>query len=875
MNPTPRDDSSRFAAAALEALNGDSSRASQSESDHESDAWLSRLREVDADRALGQFGAYEVHAQVAVGGQGVVYRARQPGADRDVAIKRLRGGSFSDADTRSRFERELRLAAALRHTNIVRVYGVEWHAGAPLLIMEWIDGSRLDAWLARRQSTDHVRSWRTIVRLFEKLADATAHAHRTGIIHRDLKPSNVLIDAEDEPHILDFGLAHDFDPASTCTARGIGGTPRYGAPEQFDPNNAIVDVRADVFALGVMLYEALTGRLPYEPRGSLADTLQSVRTMPTPTPSAHNRTLPRDIDWIIRKAIAVAPADRYASTDQLAEDLRRVLRGEAVTAHPPSRVYRLRKAIRRHPFESSALLALAGVAIAYAIHTTLLTQSLRQRTDEAEAQRASAIAAHESAQAALTFLEETLAETHPGAAGTTDPVLSLLRRAEQRLATRPPENDEVAARIHFTLGRTYRSLWRGREAVPHLRTALTFRVARFGEQSLEAAECMVVLGSALVSTGDAEGCALQRRALDIRLQRLGDQHIDVADSRARYAYALSRTGGDFPAAESLMRQSVDSYRAAGPAALRDLGSVLHTYGYMLYQRRRTLDARPLYREADAVFARAENQSDPYYIEFLHGYAGYLEFIGDTKTSADVAERSIPLTRAAFGDAWTAAPLRRAAHLRAKMGDDAAARGHLDAAIALVPTASALGRLVDHPNPTSARAALDEYAALTDTAAADHLELIGLACLLTFDTPTTDALIAGMQQLLDPAAPSHAARLNELIADLATKLQRLDLAESAYTRAIELLADRPNSPSLANLRLKLGRVLLSCDRPTDALAQLIAAVDPLRQRYGEAGLPLRAPFETLIAAYEATGDQATARALAAELADLERPWLAAP
>jgi serine/threonine-protein kinase len=203
---------------------------------------IDRLREAERMPALGRVGGYELVAVAGIGGQGVVYRARQIATGREVALKRILAGSWAGEAARSRFAREIQADAVLHHPNIVTVYGVEEIDGQPLLAMEWIDGVAIDRWAEARDEG-------TVLGTFLKVCAGIQHAHQRGVIHRDLKPSNILVDAAGEPRVLDFGLAKVTTSRSRLTVSGgFLGTLAYSAPEQVRGDADGADVRTDVYA---------------------------------------------------------------------------------------------------------------------------------------------------------------------------------------------------------------------------------------------------------------------------------------------------------------------------------------------------------------------------------------------------------------------------------------------------------------------------------------------------------------------------------------------------------------------------------------------------------------------------------------------------
>ena len=299
------------------------------------------------------FGSYELLAEIGRGGMGVVYRARQKGLERTVAVKMILASFLASPEHVRRFQVEARAAAGLRHPHIVQIHEVGQVHGQHFFAMEYIEGSNL-AQRVERGPLDP----RTAARLMAQVARAVAHLHEHGIVHRDLKPSNILLDEAETPYVTDFGLAKVFAPGSEMTATGvIAGTPSYMAPEQASGRGAPVGPATDIYSLGAILYELLTGRPVFREENPL-DTLLAVMAGEPVPPRTLNPRIPRPVQIICMKCLARGPDDRYASAAALADDLERFLKGEAIQARPPSVAQRLWIWTRREPALASRLAAL-------------------------------------------------------------------------------------------------------------------------------------------------------------------------------------------------------------------------------------------------------------------------------------------------------------------------------------------------------------------------------------------------------------------------------------------------------------------------------------------------------------------------------------
>jgi serine/threonine-protein kinase len=315
--------------------------------------------------AMPQVPGYEGEAVLGQGGMGVVYKARHLRLNRAVALKMLLAGPYAGPDERCRFVREAEAVASLRHPNIVQVYDSGELDGRPYFVMEFVEGGSL----ARRLAGQALPP-RDAARLVGALAEAMHVAHSRNIVHRDLKPGNVLLAGgadtpvgQCQPKVTDFGLVRRLDADSGQTRVGaVLGTPSYMAPEQAEGHADAAGPPADVYALGAILYECLTGRPPFRGATPL-ETLEQVRTQDPAMPSSLNRRVPRDLETICLKCLRKEPERRYSSARELADDLGRFVRGEPVAARPVGAVEWVQKWVRRRP-AAAGLLAAAALLVA-------------------------------------------------------------------------------------------------------------------------------------------------------------------------------------------------------------------------------------------------------------------------------------------------------------------------------------------------------------------------------------------------------------------------------------------------------------------------------------------------------------------------------
>jgi WD40 repeat protein/serine/threonine protein kinase len=343
---------------------------------------------------------YEILREIHRGSQGVVYHAIQQSTRREVAVKVMKHGPFADASERMRFEREVRVLSALNHPNIVAIHDSGAAAGHSYFVMNHIEGEPLDSYVERAGA-----GIEAILRLFVKICEAVSAAQICGVIHRDLKPGNVRIDRRGEPHVLDFGLAK-IDPSTavmaaesvggggvsarldlplpdafTQTGQFVGSLP-WASPEQAEGLGGNVDMRTDVYSLGVVLYQALTGRFPYAVNGSLRTVLGNIQSAPPAPPRLVRREINDEVETIVLKCLQKERERRYQSAAELSQDIQRYLRGEPIEAKRDSRLYVLRKHLRRHRLPVLAAAAVFFSLIAGIIATThALQRAVRAEAD--------------------------------------------------------------------------------------------------------------------------------------------------------------------------------------------------------------------------------------------------------------------------------------------------------------------------------------------------------------------------------------------------------------------------------------------------------------------------------------------------------------
>jgi len=443
------------------------------------------------------FPEYEVLGEIGRGGMGVVYKARDLKLGRLVALKTIAEGRHASSDLKERFRAEALAAARLRHSNIVVIHAIGDYQGLPYFALEYVEGGSLANRLARGPMPNHEAA-----SVVEILARAVHVAHEAGIVHRDLKPSNVLLGADGSPKVSDFGLAKLLGSDSGRTLSGqILGTPSYMAPEQAEGHSSQVGPAADVYALGAILYQALTGRPPFL-GGSAMETLKLAATTDAVPPRRLRPDVPRDLETICLKCLEKEPPKRYRTALALADDLRHFQQGRPIAARPLGAMGRFGRWCRRNP-------KLAGLAATLALTFALGTPTFLGLWLSASADRARAQSEAENARAINEFLQADLlaqASAHSQARPGTRPdpdlkVRTALDRAAAKIGERFGRQPLLEASIRQTIGQTYYELGIYAQALPHVERAIELRRRALGDSHPDTLSSMNLLGSVYLSDG--------------------------------------------------------------------------------------------------------------------------------------------------------------------------------------------------------------------------------------------------------------------------------------------------------------------------------------------------------------------------------------
>ncbi|MCC6678728.1 MAG: serine/threonine protein kinase [Phycisphaerales bacterium] len=594
---------------------------------------------------------YQTLGEVARGGQGIIYKALQTATRRRVALKVPTSDALSTVSGRRRFEQEIALVAGLRHPYIVTLYdrGLT-RDGRVFVAMEYVSGERLDHWAQRLErraqdsATDPQAAVRAKLEVMAKVCEAVQYAHQRGIMHRDLKPGNILVDAEDRPRLLDFGIARLLVPGGlhqTLTGEFVG-TPAYASPEQVSGDGENVDTRTDVYSLGVVLYELLLGRLPYPDSGSSQRMIEHIRGTEPERPWARTSARGRgpvdgELGTILLKALAKDRERRYQTAVALGADLRRYLAGEAIEAKRDSTWYVLRKAARRH---RTLVVAAAVVLIAVGVGIGTAAYGLARASGASEresAERARAQSETEKLEAIGQILREVMPPATARLIDTESPERRALTVLDEKLAAGlMQEQPLLEAAVRTMMSSIYLDHGVLNWAESHARIALRLREQASGQDTAETALGHNFLAEVLLARekyDDAQRNA--ERALASRQRLWGAEHRDVAqslDTLARIRLARGDMAGaarDAAAALGMRR------RLFGAENHPDVAASLDTVAEVAVRAGTPGAAEPAAREALIMRYRLFSDEHPDVVRSLDRLAEVARAKGEQARAADL------------------------------------------------------------------------------------------------------------------------------------------------------------------------------------------------------------------------------------------------
>ncbi len=650
-----------------------------------------------ADRT--RIGRYKLLQEIGEGGFGVVHMAEQEEpVRRKVALKIIKLG-MDTKQVIARFEAERQALALMDHPNIARVLDAgATETGRPYFVMELVRGITITEYCDQNKLSAAER-----LELFLPICHAVQHAHQKGIIHRDLKPNNVLVtlhDSKPVPKVIDFGIAKATSQRLTEKTLFTGfrqflGTPEYMSPDQADISGLDVDTRTDIYSLGVLLYELLTGTTPFDGKtlrgASYDEILRTIREVEPPTPSARlhtlsatqdaaaiarlrrtepaalSRQLRGDLDWIAMKAMEKDRTRRYQTANDLAADIERHLRNEPVLAGPPGAAYKFSKFVRRNRFGvlagsvvGAALLIGLSLAMAGLIQANRARAALEVERDAATAARAAeqeqrtmAEASANDARAQATksvtvsqFLQEMLGSVDPSKArGREVSVRYVLDEAAGKLDEGAlVEHPEVEATVRMTLGETYETLGLYDAAEVHLRRAATLRSRYLGEEDPDTLRSNRALAGILRIRGNfAEAESLLRQTAETQSRVLGEEHPDTLTTMNELALALWGPGRHAEA-ESIHRRTLEiQRRVLGEEHVSTLESMVHL-GHVCGVVGKPAEAEALLRRALERCQRVLGEEHPSTTDAMEKLGQFVEAQGDDEEAERLYRRTYELDR---------------------------------------------------------------------------------------------------------------------------------------------------------------------------------------------------------------------------------------
>lgn len=781
---------------------------------------------------------YEILNEIHRGGQGVVFRAVQKSTKRHVAVKLLHGGSLANRKALARIEREVEILGQISHPNVVAIHDSGSASGCFYYAMSYVDGLPLDKYLAAAKppTADSLR-------LFSRICDAVNAAHLRGVLHRDLKPSNILVDARGEPTLVDFGLAKlaedvrdDDSGAAECTLTGqfVGSAP-WASPEQAEGLPDRIDLRTDVYSLGVILYQMLTGRFPYVVTGKLPDVLSRIVHEEPARPSSIRPRLDDDLDTIVMKCLAKEPSRRYQSAGELASDIRHHLAGEPIEAKRDSALYVIRKHLLRHRVPAAVGAGCLLMVIVFAIAMTVMWGQVRR-----EAHKANAVAA---------FLNNVLTDLDPDQAQASvgTPLYAAQLETVEKAAKQAAELDdepEIASSVRTTLGRLFLNLGRYREAHEQLAAAAGTRRTLYGEQNLETAESLHGLAWSLKELGQfKESEATYQGVLDTRRALLGGSAPLIAETMndlGQLYFAQRR----FDDAERILREALDMRRRTHASekdlaiGLSNLGSVLRDSG-----RKEQLDeAEKLLRESLEARQRVLGEGHYQTVVSMNKLGLLLKDRGQFTPARELLSRALDLRRRVVPDSHP--------HIAVSLANlGMAYLGEQNHAEAIARLQDALGRFMADPRANQFRIhrtlteLVNAYRAAGRNADA---EAALSATLPVYPLDTRDGR-------------EFRARAQLLLAELQIDRGDAAAAEELLRKQLAAFANEKDlAPAVLGLSESLlGYSLMRQQKAEEAEPLLLSGYEKIRSARGEKEPPIAAAAARLVEYYDAVSKPAEA------------------
>jgi serine/threonine protein kinase len=858
-----------------------------------------------------RIGEFRIIGKIGQGGMGVVYEAEQDHPRRRIALKVIRPGVASGQVLR-RFQLEAQVLGRLQHPGIAQVYEagtaqVETSGGLtveqPFFAMEFVRGKPLNEHLEATPLGTRQR-----LELFAKVCDAVQHAHQKGVIHRDLKPGNILVDESGQPKILDFGVARltDADVQVTTLQTDVGqliGTIPYMSPEQVAGDSRELDTRSDVYALGVVCYQLLTGRLPYDLQGkTIPEAARSIAEEDPVRLSSVNRVFRGDLDTIVAKALEKDKNRRYQSASDLAADVRRYLSDQPISARPATTVYQLRKFARRNKaLVGGVLVAFVALLIGIigttsqairATHErdraqgaeTLAEQRFEQAEDArklAEQRHSEALAETARATAFGDFLARMLEQIKPEVALGRDVALlrAVLDEAADDIQTELAEHPDVQASIHHVIGTVYRSISVYDQAEQHLQAAYDLRVQHLGESDPETLASLAGLAEVRWNQGRLdEAEAMYERLIASYADTLGDAHRETLIARYSLAGVL-KDSGRLDEAEQELRDVValmQTHLSEQDDALLD---AMNGLALLAVERGQLDEAEQLLRTLVQRWTDSRGPRHPKRLRALRNLATIVKERGDLAEAEELTREALELGREVFGEDHhdtIQAKINLASLLRE--------RGQLDEAEPLAREALEQAMRVlgpEHPDTLKAISHLgitlrlagkfDEAQTLLEDAVALSEKLYGphdprtlnslssLAGLL-YEQRKLEEAETIMRRVVDGLREAHGESSSQTVAAmnnlglLLVELGKLEEAEKTLQTVIRLTdqAAPPGHWFRWTARVSYGECLVKMKRFEEAEQLLLECYAGLTSTLGPEHYRTRDAAEKLVTLYEAWG-----------------------
>jgi tetratricopeptide (TPR) repeat protein len=655
-------------------------------------------------------GAYRIIRLLGAGGMGEVYEAEQDRPRRRVALKLMRSARLSPAKLR-RFEYEAEWLGRLDHAGIARIY----EAGStptptgpiPYFAMELVSGQRLDRWIGESQPDLRAR-----IRLLIELCHAVQHAHQKGLIHRDLKPANILVTPDGQPKILDFGVARAMgdesplsDPRTLATADGtLVGTIQYMSPEQAGGDVRQLDTRSDVYSLGVIAYQMLSDRLPYDVGTlSLSKSLDAVQRIDPPRLGSIDRHLRGDLEIIVAKAMEKRKEDRYPSAAEMAGDFERYLTDQPISARAPGLWYQFRKFARRRKGLVAAAMIVLATLVAGIVGTTWGLYRAERARRVAETSNA-------ISEQVNKFLQAMLSSADPArGVGRDVTVVYVLKQAEKELEGRFADQPLVEAAIRLTLADTCHELGMDEQAVVHYQRGFDLRKSVLGEQAMDTIVAATGLASTLVSLGRwSEAEPLMRRTLEAARVGLGNDDPQTISCLSNLGWCLHEAGRSAEG-EPLLRDALERRRRISGDDHGETLKSLSNLALALQAQGKFDEAEVLGREQLRRMTAVTGPDHPYTILSMNNLATTLANLDRWEEAEKLLSQALEKSRRVLGEDHpeTMTNLANLAFVMSR-------QGHVADAVPLAQEALERRRRVNGDDHPQTIAAMNNLADLFDT-----------------------------------------------------------------------------------------------------------------------------------------------------------------